>query len=72
MTGPPIYQADDTAQMREAGATDGSGLQVHELRDDGQPLCGRKPDRWRGRPMRLVPLGRSSVTYRRCAQITNS
>ena len=72
MTGPPIYQADDTGQMREVGAVDGFVLQVHELSDDGRPRCGRKPDTWRGRPMALVKLGRSSVTCRRCAQITGS
>ena len=74
MTGPPIYQADDTGQMRLAAtAHEPNGLRVHELRPDtGLPLCGPKRDTWQGQPMNLVRLGRESVTCLRCAQITNS
>jgi hypothetical protein len=70
MTGPAIYQAAETGQMREAGAVSGFVLEIHELRDDGQPRCGPKPDSWRGNPMSLVKLCRGWVTCRRCAGIT--
>ena len=75
MTGPPIYEADETGQMREGGAIGAVAdfeLEIHELRDDGQPRCGPKPDSWRGKPMRLVDLGRGWVTCKRCAQITGN
>lgn len=42
--------------MREATATTGFVLEIHELRDEGLPLCGPKPDSWRGKKMQLVPL----------------
>ena len=54
--------------MREAAATTGVVLELYELRDDGLPLCGRKPDLWRGRTMRLVKLGRGPATCRSCAR----
>jgi hypothetical protein len=56
--------------MREVGALSGFVLEIHELQEDGQPRCGPKPDSWQGKPMRLVSLGRGSVTCKRCAQIT--
>jgi hypothetical protein len=73
MTGPRTYQADETRQMREGGAVGRVAdfeLEIHELRDDGRPRCGPKPDSSRGKPMRLVKLGRGWVTFKRCAQIT--
>lgn len=70
MTRPAIYQAADIGQMREVGAVGGFELEIHELRDDGQPRCGPKPDSWRGKPMSLVRLGRGGVTCLRCASIT--
>jgi hypothetical protein len=71
MPGPPIYYADETGQMRERGHPGPFVLEIHELRDDGQPRCGPKPDTWQGKPMDLVPLGPGSVTCKRCAQITD-
>jgi hypothetical protein len=57
--------------MREASdTTTASSLRVHELRDDGLPLCGPKPDSWEGNAMVLVPLGRGGVTCLSCARIT--
>ena len=70
MTGPAIYQANETGQMREASATTGFMLEIHELRDDGHPVCGRKPDSWRDKKMRLVALGAGPVTCASCARIT--
>jgi hypothetical protein len=70
MTRAAIYQAEETGQMREAGATTGFVLEIHELRDDGLPVCGPKPDSYQGKPMVLVPLGRRPVTCRSCARIT--
>jgi hypothetical protein len=71
MTGPAIYQAGDTGQMRlvTAKATSGS-LELHELRDDGLPLCGPKPESWQGKQMQLVSLGAGPVTCQLCARIT--
>lgn len=48
MTGLPIYQADETGQMRMLGAVGPWELEIHELGDDGQPLCGAKPDSYQG------------------------
>ena len=70
MTGPGIYQANETGQMRERGATTGFELEIHELRDDDLPLCGPRPDSWRGKPMDLVRLGAGPVTCGLCARIT--
>ena len=70
MTGPSIYDASDTGQMREAGAAAGFRLDIHELRDDGLPVCGPKPDSWQGKNMALVELGPGSVTCKSCAKIT--
>jgi len=63
-------QADETGQMRMLGAAGDWELEIHELGDDGQPRCGPKPDSYRGKTMRLVKLGRASVTCKPCAQIT--
>ncbi len=70
MTGATIYQADESGQMREAAATTGFLLEIHELRHDRLPLCGPKPDSWRGRTMLLVKLGRGPVTCGSCARIS--
>jgi hypothetical protein len=63
------YQANDTGQMREANAVTGFELKIHELRADGLPLCGPKPDSWRGKRMVLVRLGSGAVTCLSCARI---
>jgi hypothetical protein len=70
MKGPPIYEVEETGQMSEVGASRPFKLEIHELRDDGQPRCGPKPDSWRRKPMRLVELGREWVTCKSCARIT--
>ena len=68
---PAMYQAPETGRMQEATATTGFELKIHELRDDGLPLCGPKPDSYKGRTMRLVKLGPGPVTCGSCARITS-
>jgi hypothetical protein len=72
MPGPDIYHASETGQMRLRGYPGPNfELEIHELRDDGEPRCGPKPRVWNGKPMDLVPLGPRYVTCKRCAQITD-
>ncbi len=70
MTGPAIYQARARGQMRSANPP--HGLEIHELRDDGEPVCGPKPDSHHkeGR-MTLVKLDAGPVTCKSCAKITS-
>ena len=65
------YEVDKRVQMRLAHKqrTD-SDLDIHEMRDDGHPRCGRKPDSWQGNPMVPVKLGLGVVTCLSCARIT--
>lgn len=63
------YPANETGQMRGDKKL-ASGLRIHELRPDGLPLCGPKPDTWKGGPMWLVDLGPGSVDCGLCALIT--
>jgi hypothetical protein len=69
--GSPIYHADARVQVQERGHPGPFVLEIHEMRDDGEPRCGPKPREWRGKPMDPVPLGPGSVTCQRCAQITD-
>ena len=69
MTDPAIYQAEETGQMRSANPP--HGLAIHELRDDGEPVCGSKPgSHHKYGPMTLVKLGAGPVTCKGCARIT--
>ena len=70
MHGPPIYHANATVRMQARGHPGPFDLEIHEMRDDGEPRCGPKPRRYKGKPMDPVPVGPGPVTCKRCAQIT--
>ena len=71
MTRSPIYHTTtDRGQMREVGTTANFELEIHELGDNGEPLCGPKRDSWRGEKMVLVVIGPGPVTCKSCARIT--
>lgn len=61
------YEADKTVQMRvvyKPGRD--STLDIHEMREDGHPRCGKKQNSWKGHTMRPVALGRATVTCLSC------
>ena len=73
MRHPPIYEADRTGRIQYAGGI-GPGeefeLKIHELGDDGQPICGQRAKRWHNKPMVLMPLRQGPVSCEQCAKIT--
>ena len=65
MTGPPIYTANETGQIREVESKK-SRLEIHELAGNGLPLCGNTPA-----PAKLLAkLGQGFVTCGSCAGFT--
>jgi hypothetical protein len=65
VTGPPIYEAPHTGQIRKADAVgQRSSLEIHDLGTDGRrTLCGNMPVPGKV----LQPLGRGPVTCGACA-----
>jgi hypothetical protein len=64
MTGPPLYKWPQTGQIVKGTATS-SSLQIHQLKSNGQALCGNKP----GQGKKMLRLGSASVTCERCNAI---
>jgi hypothetical protein len=70
VTGPPIYEARETGQIRDRGGTPPFSLEIHELRDDGRTFCGNMPVDWTRKTMDLERLGQGAVTCKACARFT--
>jgi hypothetical protein len=64
------YKAANTIQIR-SDVHRPNGLQIHEDRGDGTPLCGTVNRDWNGRTMYYALLGDGIVSCGSCQRVVN-
>jgi hypothetical protein len=65
------YEAEKTVQITVENEPNSPSLVVHEMGEDGHPICGTGgdgPRPWMGNTMVFTPQGRGTVTCGRCAR----